>query len=324
MAAERKEENVPVIVTADLPDYHLLRPNVVAIPMKLRNPPDAAARQRQLLDTAGPEERPNLSVKARRYLASIGITDMVADSDAATLMWFHALTIGFTPDYLTENSDGVRGNFPRIPLPATAAALRASAKLGEELADLLILERPVQGLTSGAIRPELKSIAVITRAGGGALDPSAGDLDVRAGWGHGGRDGITMPGRGKVHERPYTDAERASLLAAASQRPDTPSFDPLEVLGSSTCDVFLNDVAFWGNVPVAVWDYAIGGYKILKKWLSYREAAVIGRGLSEDEVRTFTAVARRITAILLLGPALRNNYEAIKRHTYPWPRGDDQ
>ena len=54
------------------------------------------------------------------------------------------------------------------------------------------------------------------------------------------------------------------------------------------------------NVPDAVWGYKLGGYQVLKKWLSYRERRVTGRPLLTDEVQYFTDTARRIAAILLL------------------------
>ena len=38
---------------------------------------------------------------------------------------------------------------------------------------------------------------------------------------------------------------------------------------------------------------------MLKKWLSYRERAILGRPLTPDEVQHFTATARRIAALLL-------------------------
>ena len=60
----------------------------------------------------------------------------------------------------------------------------------------------------------------------------------------------------------------------------------------------LNDRAYWANVPAAVWSYRLGGYQVLKKWLSYRERTVLGRPLHPDEVQHFTDTARRIAAIL--------------------------
>ena len=53
------------------------------------------------------------------------------------------------------------------------------------------------------------------------------------------------------------------------------------------------------NVPAAVWTYRLGGYQVLKKWLSYRERAILDRPLLPDEVQHFTDTARRIAAILL-------------------------
>ena len=61
--------------------------------------------------------------------------------------------------------------------------------------------------------------------------------------------------------------------------------------------------------PQRVWTYTIGGYQVIKKWLSYRERPLLGRDLTVDEARYVTEMARRIAAILLLEPALDANYE---------------
>ena len=67
-----------------------------------------------------------------------------------------------------------------------------------------------------------------------------------------------------------------------------------------------------------VWSYTIGGYQVIKKWLSYREQELLGRSLKQEEVIEVTQMARRITAILLLEPELDANYQAVKQSTYPW------
>ena len=82
----------------------------------------------------------------------------------------------------------------------------------------------------------------------------------------------------------------------------------------------LNDRAYWRCVPLRVWEYTIGGYQVLKKWLSYRERPLLGRDLKPDEARHFTEVARRIAAILLLSPALDANYERVKGETWEWAK----
>ncbi len=77
----------------------------------------------------------------------------------------------------------------------------------------------------------------------------------------------------------------------------------------------MNDVAYWRNVPEHVWEYTIGGYQVLKKWLSYRESKILQRPLRVEETKLFTEVTRRIAALLLLSPALDANYEAVRADT---------
>ena len=95
-----------------------------------------------------------------------------------------------------------------------------------------------------------------------------------------------MPGQGRVVERAYTSAERAALG------------DALPTLGETTFDIYLNARAYWSNVPAAVWRYKLGGYQVLKKWLSYRESDVLGRALSPEEVLYFAEMTRRVGGML--------------------------
>jgi len=75
----------------------------------------------------------------------------------------------------------------------------------------------------------------------------------------------------------------------------------------------------WTNVPERVWDYTLGGYQVLKKWLSYRETLVLGRTLKADEARTFSQIARRIAAILLMEEDLDASYRRCSAETWDWP-----
>ena len=113
------------------------------------------------------------------------------------------------------------------------------------------------------------------------------DFALTACWGHYGTGGAVMPGQGRGVERAFTPDERTAMNAV------------LPALGKTTFDVYLNDRAFWRNVPAAVWNYKLGGYQVLKKWLSYRERGILDRPLRPEEVRHFTDAARRLVAILL-------------------------
>ena len=69
--------------------------------------------------------------------------------------------------------------------------------------------------------------------------------------------------------------------------------EAIPALGKKTLDVYLND-AFWRNVPDEIWDCKLGGYQVLKKWLSYRERDVLGQILTPEEMLYFAETARRV------------------------------
>lgn len=104
-----------------------------------------------------------------------------------------------------------------------------------------------------------------------------------------------MPGRGRAEPRAYAPGE-ADAAAFAT------------LLGARTFDVWMNGATCWRNVPERVWEFRVGGYQVLKKWLSYRDHSIIGRALSGEEVAHVQQTARRIAAVLLLGPGLDASY----------------
>ncbi|RIE16720.1 type ISP restriction/modification enzyme [Candidatus Cryosericum septentrionale] len=290
-------------------DYHTLAVEAKHIPFFLRS------QARSIPQLFGERERPaNVSTYARLYLASLGITDPDKDVDTAGAIWMHALAIGYSPAYLTENADGIRQDWPRIPLPATRALLQSSAALGKIVAALLDTESPVDGVSVGTVRRELRCMGTLQVSPGHVLDTVAGDLGITAGWGHGGKDGVTMPGKGRLTKRDYSAPELEAIEAGAVATGMTLD-DALTVLGRQTCDVWLNDLAFWQNVPVNVWNYVIGGYQVIKKWLSYREKTLLGRDLTTDEARYVTEMVRRLSALILLQPRLDENYLAVAAAT---------
>ena len=83
--------------------------------------------------------------------------------------------------------------------------------------------------------------------------------------------------------------------------------EALAILGDQTCDVYLNEKALWRNVPMNVWRYTHRGVPLLQAWLRDRHSGTLGRGLLREEVTHFSMAVRRITALLLLQPALAKN-----------------
>lgn len=316
-------EGPPFFFTELLGDNDFLRGHAYYFPFQLKNGSRLEKKDKTtLFDLLGEkleeeEAAANLSPAARHYLNQFELKAPDRDRGSAEIIWLHAMAIGYSPAYLTENSDGIRQDWPRIPLPMSKDLLPASAELGRKVAALLDTETPVAGVTNSSIRAELKVIGVATIADGKSLNIAAGDFDVTAGWGHGGKGGITMPGKGKLVTRDYTEAERSAIEQGASELGLTPE-PAFAHLGKQTCDVYLNGNAYWRGVPLRVWEYTIGGYQVMKKWLSYRERELLGRALTLDEVREVTNMARRIAAILLLEPQLDANYRATKENCYDW------
>jgi hypothetical protein len=269
-------------------------------------------------DKPAPDEPvANLSSTARAYMAGLKFRN-VDDPVTARLIWMHALAIGYSPAYLQENADGIRRDWPRIPLPANRKALKASAAIGEHLAALLDTETEVGGVTAPKIAPLFRIVGTITKIGGGAIDPASNELTLTAGWGiYQPKAGAVMPAAGKVLERPY-DADEAKALDAQAAAAGLSPTDIRRLLGETTLDIYLNPTAYWANVPRNVWQFYIGGYQVLKKWLSYREYAILRRPLHPDEAREVTSIARRLAAIILLQPALDANYQAVKAAAFPW------
>ena len=241
-------------------------------------------------DRDSTQRRPNLSADAQRYLKHINAS--VED------LFHYILAVLHDPTYREANADALRMDWPRISLPgwplpgsagilpasAAAKALAQSAAHGRHLAALLDPETPVPGVTTGTLRPDTATLAVPTTVDGRNMDGD--DFALNAGWGYYGTGDAVMPGQGRIVERDYTADERAALGDATG------------VLGQTTFDIYLNGNAYWRNVPAAVWRYKLGGYQVLKKWLSYRERGVLGRALRPEEVLYFAEVARRIGVIV--------------------------
>ena len=188
----------------------------------------------------------------------------------------------------------MRQDWPRIPIPANRDLLESSAGLGRIVAAHLLPDKPVSGVTTGKLRAELRTLAIPSKVGDATIDPTT-DLKVEAGWGYRGQKNAVMCGQGKAVPR---------LSANAS---DEHAFD-----------VYINDSVYWANIPADVWAMTIGGYPVIKKWLSYREYKVLGRPLREDEATYITEVVRRLKALLLLRDELDANYRASAQDALDW------
>ena len=263
----------------------LMDRGAACIPLRVRYPGNGP-------DGNGERFCPNLSSAAQRYVDRLG-----ADPED---LFYYALAALHESAYRDANSGALRMEWPRVPLPrwpdggsGAAEDLSAGAQRGRLVARLLDPDTPVPGVSETPLRPESKVIAVPDSIDGSYW--SGDDFALTAGWGRNGSGEAVMPGQGRSQERDYAAEERAALGASA------------DVLGGSTFDVYLNSRAFWRNVPAEVWTYQLGGYRVLKKWLSYRERDIQGRPLTEGEARHFSGMARRIAALLRIGAGIQDD-----------------
>ena len=105
---------------------------------------------------------------------------------------------------------------------------------------------------------------------------------VTAGWGRHGQGDAVMLDQRRTVGRAFSPHECVGMGDTGPGR------------GGKTFDIFLNGGAFWHNGPAALWTYRLGGYHVLKNWLSSRERTALGRPLRPFEAQHFTDTERRV------------------------------
>lgn len=292
-------EGPPFYLVNHLFDDHLLTTDAYAFPFWLRTS--------ALVGNGGNGDvvNANLSARARAYLQRLGLNPDT--NDAPTWLWLHALAIGYAPAYLAEQADGLRADWPRLPMPEDTATLQAGATLGEQIVALLDPDRQVSGVTAANIRPVLVRVGYLAQ-------PYHSEAERRV--------TVHYSGVGKVVNRPRTTEEQMGLEAEAAMLGLSTADLVSRLGGSDTYDVVWNteqpNSPHWQNIPLATWQYVVGGYPVLKKWLSYRHHQDLDRPLLQAELRFFRDLARRITVLILLGPQLDAHYEQSKSLAQEW------
>jgi hypothetical protein len=134
--ADKTPEGSPFYFSRSICDYDSISGHARHFPIRVKNGHRLEKQAEATLFAALGEEPEvdepvaNLSAAARDYLARLKVRSL-ADAKTAGLIWMHALAVGYSPAYLSENADGIRRDWPRIPLPGSRKSLEASAALGE-------------------------------------------------------------------------------------------------------------------------------------------------------------------------------------------------
>lgn len=221
------------------------------------------------------------------------IVDAILDHEGADLgagterlavaeeVFFHVVAVLHAPMYRRDYQSQLATTGARVPIPVDRDVLEVSSRLGRRVAQLFDTEAGVVGVDTGERDARLRGIATLIKGDGSQV--RAEDLVVSFGKAsEGGR---------------WTEAELT---------PGRP-----EELGPETDTVVLNEVCGFTDIPRRVANYSVGQYPVLRKWLAYRRYRVLARPLTFAEARMFTRIAHRIGALLLLEPALDDNFLVV-------------
>jgi hypothetical protein len=199
-----------------------------------------------------------------------------------------AFAILHAPSYQTEHKSALSADWAHLPIPKDRDLFYRLAATGETVTHLLDVNRDASDLIASVLGADrARALGPLRRIDAGWIQPDDLRLTIRY-WGG---------GKGRWRPRPFTAEE---LPAAEYQ----------DAWGERSGDLFLNETAYFANVPELVWTYQLGGYPVLKKWLGYRQADRRGGNpLTDDERRWFRQIVQRIAALLALGPSLDALYQ---------------
>lgn len=299
--SQKSEFGRPATISKTIGDMFILSGDTELFPFHDYTAPDGMLPESKVA---------NLSENAKRWLGSLGLPNPDSDERTASLPWLHMLSICNSPQYISENEDGLRIDRPRFPVPDNIDTLRKSTKIGDKLA-IILDGKQNKELPKEEFPDEVRRLGLVK-----------GNELLVSGWGSYDKEGSVQPSKRILKSRPWEPDEKIALqkifksLKIEQER-------GLELLGDAV-DIDLNceddDPNQWCGVPENVWKLRIGRYQVIRKWLSYRDFSVLGRKLDEeDEARHVSNMTQRLTLLLLMTDDLDANYRSCCENAWHWP-----
>ncbi len=282
----RRSEARPLFCRTLL-DLHLHDRGSVCFPADVV-PHGDGHRGRSLYDEASDRKRAaNLSPQAWASLKEAWhISGGLGDEVAATLvreLFRASLAILHAPAYEADHGECLAQDWAHVPIPRSKDTLARAVAVGMQIAQLLDVSHDAHADVHRIVGPGAKALGVPCKNPAGTI--AERDLVVAYSYFGGGRGRWEgrEPGNGEQH---FTE------------------------WGDVTGDLWLNEQVYLRHVPRAVWEYELGGYPVVKKWLGYRDAKRReGQGLSIDELDELRGIVQRIAALLVLRPQMDSVYE---------------
>ena len=277
----RKVSETRPIFSATLANLHVHERGSIVFPRETRG------------DDLLSDRDANIGEKTWRILrAHFGLTGERPDADARSIVG-KLFRVGFAilhaPAYQAEHKSALSADWAHLPIPKDRNLFEQLVAKGEQVTRLLDANRDARDVIEAVLgRERAASIGPLKRADGGNIRQA--DLIITVTYWGGGK--------GRWKSRPF-GVDEAPLDAWGES-----------VWGECTGDLYINDDAFFAHVPESVWNYQLGGYPVLKKWLGYRQAdRRDGKPLANDERKWFRQIVQHIAALLALGCELDALYQ---------------
>ncbi|WP_292532499.1 type ISP restriction/modification enzyme [Methylocystis sp.] len=286
--APRKASEVYPIYSRELMNYHVHERGSYVFPRETRS------------DDLLTHRDANIGEKTWRILREhFGLKGERRDADACAIVG-KLFRVGFAilhaPAYQAEHKSALSADWAHLSIPKDRKVFARLVDKGEQVTRLLDANRDAREVVEAVLGHERAALlGPLKRDDGGKLRPADLKINVTY-WGS---------GKGRWKSRPF-GADEAPLDGWGEG-----------VWGDQTGDLYINDEAFFANVPEAVWTYQLGGYPVLKKWLGYRQAdRRDDKPLIDDERKWFRQIVQRVAALLALGAELDALYQQAAANAF--------
>ena len=152
------------------------------------------------------------------------------DEQIAETIFYAICAVVASPQWL-ETQPEQYDDYPTVPVAADPSELASAARTGRQYAALVDPWIPVSGVTTGTIRPYLRGLA----------DPDPVNSDPTLGFGVYGKWGGLIDNNDLLWAKTGPQDESQPVIAEG-----------------------------WRNIPPAIMDFELGGFKTIRKQLSYR------------------------------------------------------
>lgn len=241
--------------------------------------------------------------------------------EAAETVWSHVLAIMCATDYgeIPVSSFGLGS---RIPFPCgddRIEVLEYSAQLGQFLRDLSATEiTEINNFENfqTSVHDWLGELIPIDNVGNHMLEFRITNWCAEV-TGKGRIDPRERP-RFQVHSYSDIDTENEqfeSIMATWEMEED----EIIEILGGRMVTLVLNhgQNVRLPQIPEAVFNFMIGGHRVINNWLAWRDYYNLGRPIAVDDIEALRDLIHSLTCMVLLGPRLAENLETVITNNLP-------